>query len=150
MWPGPTIVSLIICPYPRFFKNCLQYNYSSSAKMMRKVRIYQDGVLTASPKPLSSSLPLSGPSEEESLTREKEKVELPERDETPPIKVLGWLARSYELFKHSFLPQGFPSSVHPNFTPYAGWFFLQNIVGTCVYGNQMTILWSILHNSLPP
>lgn len=38
----------------------------------------------------------------------------------------------------SFLPQGYPESVHSFFLPYSTWFFLQNIIGSAIYGIKMT------------
>jgi hypothetical protein len=48
----------------------------------------------------------------------------------------GFFKKIAGIARYSFLPQGFPESVHPNFKGYAGWFFLQNIVGNMVYGNM--------------
>ena len=116
--------AFIYIPSFLYWKNyCAVLSYSTEKKLMSKFKIYQNGVL-ASPSTKSSLVaPLHPPSPaltfSESVATKK--------------NIFGRVAG---LAKYSFLPQGFPESVHPNFKGYAGWFFLQNIMANIVYGKM--------------
>jgi len=105
-----------------------------SSLQQQQYKVYQNGMLaspSSKPKVEDGDLHVLLPSPAFSAP-----------SQSTPVQQLGVFKKISGLAKYSFLPQGFPDSVHPNFKGYAGWFFLQNIMGNMVYGKEILYIES--------
>lgn len=73
------------------------------------------------------SVPLPVVMEDEAT---KMNVEPPSRK--PKMAMIDWTSR---ILMRSFLPQGYPQTVHPFYTLFCSWWFAQNVVGSVLGGN---------------